>query len=271
MKKWMIWIAGLLASLAVLLWWMLPLETNRFLVGLFGPPKVEASERYASAGETFDHSAFDKVLSAHVSADGWVDYATLKAAAKGLDTYLAQLAKAPVDRLSRDEALALMINAYNAFTLKLMIERWPIASIKDISTSERWADPRWDLGGERLSLDALEHERLRAHFVEPRIHFAIVCASVGCPPLRNTAYTGENIESALSAQSAKVHQNGSRWLRIDGDTLWLTPLYLWFEGDLVSAGQATLQAVKARSPQLDLSGVSQVRWLNYDWHHNGRH
>lgn len=237
------------------------------LVALFGPDPVEAKEAHAATGATFDHQAFDQLLEAHVTPEGWVDYAALAAQPAALDAYLGQLAEAAFDGLSRDAKLALLINAYNAFTLKLMVERWPIASIKDIPKPERWLASRWTLAGRTTSLDAIEHQALRAQFKEPRIHFAIVCASVGCPPLRPEAYVGGRIEAQLEDQAQRVHQPGARWTALEDGAASLTPLYLWFGDDFVqSAG--SVQAFVARY-RPDLTWQGSPKWLDYDWSHNG--
>ena len=147
----------------------------------FYPPEVRLEERHDTAGTAvFDHSDFDALLSEIVQGVGFVDYAGVQQRAERLDAYLARLAEAPYDELGRDAKLALWINAYNACTLKLIAERYPLASIKDIPAVERWDAVRWTVGGRTLSLNQIEHEQVRAHFREPRIHFALVCASVGC-------------------------------------------------------------------------------------------
>ena len=119
---------------------------------------------------------------------------------------------APIDELGRDERLALLINAYNAFTLRLILDHYPVASITDIPADQRWDAVRWRLAGETYSLNQIEHELVRPNFREPRIHFALVCAAVGCPPLRTEAYTGELLEEQLEGQTRYSHAH-DRWLR----------------------------------------------------------
>jgi hypothetical protein len=96
--------------------------------------------------------------------------------------------------MGRNEKLALLINAYNAFTLKLIVERLPVQSILDIPAAERWDAVRWKVGGQVWSLKQIEHEQIRPKFTEPRVHFALVCAAVGCPPLRNEAYDASRLD-----------------------------------------------------------------------------
>lgn len=155
---------------------------------------------------------FDALLRTQVDADGLVDYAGLKDAHAELDAYIRSLAAAPFEQLGRDEKLALLINAYNAFTLRLVLDHWPLASIRHIPGKRRWDAPRWRLAGETLSLNQIENERIRPRFKEPRIHFALVCAARGCPPLRAEAYTGARLSAQLADQARRVHSDG-RWLR----------------------------------------------------------
>ncbi len=246
------------------------LDTCGPLVWLFGPRTVTPTEAYAgdTGGPAVDHGRLDRLLRAHVTPEGWVDYAALAAAPAELDTYLVELSVLPYERLSRDEKLAALINAYNAFTLKLMVDHWPIDSIKAIPSADRWKAARWRFGGQVVSLDAIEHLYLRARFAEPRIHFAIVCASVGCPPLRAEAYRADALEAQLEDQARRVHAPGSRWITVEGDTVTLTPLYQWFSGDFEAAAGSVLAFVARYRPEL-AGRTPTVRWLPYDWGVNG--
>lgn len=248
------------------------------LVRLFGPPRVELAETYAGAdtGETFDHSGYDQLVSDYVDSDGFVDYAGLTDSEAKLDAYLDGLANAPVDNLGRDERLALLINAYNAFTLRLILDRFPIGSIRDIPSAERWDAKRWVLAGETYSLDQIEHGLIRPNFREPRIHFALVCAAIGCPPLRAEAYTGGRLEQQLEAQTRFTHGN-ERWLRYErgNATIELTALYEWYAGDFEQVGGSVIEYAGQYSEDLatDLAAghVPSIRHLDYDWSLNAQH
>lgn len=246
------------------------------LRGLFGPPAVDLGEQYVDSGDRdFDHAAFDAILRAHVDAQGLVDYAGLAAESRGLDDYIDALARADFAALTRDAKLAVLINAYNAWTLRLILDHWPLESIKDIPAAERWNAERFEIAGQSLSLDALEHQWLRKRFVEPRMHFAINCASIGCPPLRAEAYRTDQLDAQLADQCRIVHTNGSRWFTFDtqagteGATLGLTQIYRWFGGDfeqvagsvLAFAGRFNARLAKL----LDAGDAPAIRWLDYDW------
>ena len=248
------------------------------LVRLFGPPRVELAETYAGAdtGETFDHSGYDQLVADHVDSDGFVDYVGLADYEAKLDAYLDGLANAPLDNLGRDERLALLINAYNAFTLRLILDHFPIGSIRDIPSAERWDAKRWVLAGETYSLDQIEHGLIRPNFREPRIHFALVCAAIGCPPLRAEAYTGERLEHQLETQTRFTHGN-ERWLRYErgNATIELTALYEWYAGDFEQVAGSVLEYARRYSEDLatDLAAghVPTVRHLDYDWSLNAQH
>lgn len=243
-----------------------PPDTWRWLVRLAGPPRVELREAYADAGvaprTAFDHASWDELLQRVVSEEGMVDYARLGRYAGVLDAYLARIADADFPSLARDEKLALLINLYNAATLRLVLDHLPLASIRDIVAKDRWKAKRWAVGGRSLSLAEIENAELRARFAEPRIHFAINCASVGCPKLRNRAFTGDGIAGQLEAHTKAVHR-GERWCVADGDTVHLTKVYRWYEGDFRQGAGSVRAFATWYAPRSD--GARRVRWLPYDW------
>ncbi len=239
------------------------LQDCRPLVRAFGPPEVESAEVHAKEGKpggAFEHAAFDALLRAHAHAGG-VDYPALAKDPSALDAYVASLEKAPFEAMGRDAKLALLINAYNALTLRLMLDHWPLKSIKDIPKEKRWLDRRWTVAGRKVSLDDIEQAWIRKEFSEPRIHFALNCASVGCPPLRGEAYTGAKLEAQLEDATRRVHRD-ARWLKVEGETLHLTRLYLWYEGDF-PGGPLSFAGRYADIPK----GASP-KWLDYDWRVN---
>ncbi len=249
------------------------------IAGLFGPPKAQLKEAYEPKpdGPAFDHSAFDALLHKYVSSEGgWVDYAGLAEDAGALDAYIASLADAPIDQMGRDHRLALLINAYNAFTLRLILDHYPVKSIKDIPADERWDASRWKLGGEVMSLNDIEHKQVRPNFIEPRIHFALVCAAVGCPPLRNEAYDAKRLEAQLQDQAVYAHTH-DRWFRYDAgaNKLGLTSLYDWYGGDFKQVADGSITAYAAKFDDtlraaLDAGREPKVEFLDYDWSLNSK-
>lgn len=259
-----------LARISPLLLALLALTGCQTLEKIFGPDQVEIGEAYAAQteGESFDHSKLGGVLKSVVREDGRVFYGKLAADTAALDAYIAQLAEADFEALSRDAKLALLINAYNAFTLKLIAEYWPVKSIKDIPDDKRWSHARWTIGGlGEVSLDAIEHQYLRPKFAEPRIHFAVNCASEGCPPLRQFAYTGAEIDRQLEDSTTRAH-NDPRWLKLEGDTVKLTRLYLWFRGDFTQKAGSPVEFAAQFNTQLAArlkKGDVDVEIMEYDW------
>ena len=242
------------------------------LTGLFGPSSVESQEAYADDEREpdFDHSVFDSLLRQHVDADGWVDYAGIRKDEVKLEAYLDSLANAPFTNMGRNQKLALLINAYNAFTLKLIVEHQPATSIKDIARPKRWGAARWNVGGQVWSLDQIEHKQIRPKFVEPRIHFALVCAAVGCPPLRNEAFSAARLDNQLDEQAKYVHQHAT-WFQFDAQnkSLRLTKLYDWygddFEQDAGSVPQFAARYSAELRQALASDATPRVKWLPYDW------
>lgn len=266
-------VIALVGAVAAIAW----LYRDTVLVRLFGPPVVTLTEAYQEnpTGPRFDHSALDAVVARHVDEHGWVDYDGLQADVEQLERYIESLAQAPFDELGRSEKLALLINAYNAFTLKLILEHYPVSSIRDIPSSQRWDDVRWKVGGYTWSLYQIENEQIRPKFREPRIHFALVCAAVGCPPLRREAYVAERIEQQLQDQSEYVHRHET-WFQFDADrgVVRLTPLYNWYRGDFRQVGDTALKYAASFSPELTRALASgkkpRLEWLEYDWTLNSK-
>ena len=245
------------------------------LSGLAGPPAVKMKESYPTDadGLSVDHSAFNELLQKHVDADGWVDYAGFKADSEALDNYITSLAEAPINELGRNHRLATLINAYNAFTIRLILDHQPLNSINDISKEKRWDAKRWKLGSNTYSLTQIEHERIRPHFKEPRIHFAVVCAAVGCPPLRSEAYAADRLDQQLQEQAQYVHDHKTWFQFTDGEEaiVKLTKLYQWYSGDFTQAADTELKYAAQYSKELksylddEENSAPKQEWLKYDW------
>lgn len=242
------------------------------------PPAADLEEAYSeqnTGASEVDHSLLDKVLRDHVDAEGRVDYAKLHADREDLDAYLAVLKKTEFDGLGRDAKLVLLINAYNAFTLALILDHYPLKSINDIPDAKRWKARRWQVGALTLSLDEIENSYLRPKFREPRIHFAINCASIGCPPLRREAYRVKDIDKQLQDAATRMH-NDTAWLELDEEkgTLRLTELYDWFHGDFEQVAGTTLEFAARFNTKLaamlKAGKRPTVEFIDYDWSLNGR-
>lgn len=248
--------------------------------GVFGPPQAKLSETYTEKSDSpdVDHTAFNQLLGKYVNANGGVDYAGMAKERDVLQNYIKQLAKAPFQNMGRDQKLALLINAYNAFTLELILEndgQGKLESIRDIPSDKRWDGVRWNIAGQTLSLNQIEHEQIRPNFKEPRIHFALVCAAAGCPPLRSEAYVAGRLEEQLAAQTQYVHTH-PKWFELDqtNDKVKLTQLYNWYGGDFEQVSGSVLEYAaqynSSLKQMLDNNQKPSIQWLDYDWSLNSQ-
>ena len=226
-----------------------------------------------SPGRSFSHTTLARLLEKHVSEQGEVNYRALAGDGALLDQYLRELERANVTKLSRYSRLALLLNAYNAFTLKLMLEYPHVKSIRDIPARKRWHAERWRLGGRIVSLDYLEHDWIRPRFKEARVHFALVCASRGCPPLRKTPYTGQGLIAQLDDQARRFFHNQQNFqLDKENFTISVSELLSWFKGDfttqsgdLFSFMLPYLPRDQASRLRTDKNTTWKIKWLKYDW------
>jgi len=221
---------------------------------------------FASTGtKPISHIGLDTLLKKHVSVQGNVNYKGFKKDSIAFEKYLSLLTKNPPDdsTWNNNEKLAYWINAYNAFTIKLILNNYPTKSIKNISNP--WDKKFFSIGKNKMNLNAIEHEILRKKFNEPRIHFAIVCASYSCPKLLNTAFTAANIEKQLEAQ-AKDFINDPKRNIITADKVQLSEIFSWFTGDFTKKG--TLIAFLNKYSTVKINEKAKVSYLPYNWNLN---
>jgi len=245
---------------------------------IFYPPVYERKGIGTdTAGKDFDHSAYELVLNDFVTGEGFVDYIALSKKPKNLNLYISELAKADTDNLSNYEYLALMLNAYNAFTLKLIIENPGIESIKDISSGQRWDDKRWNVGDKTLSLNEIEHDIIRKRYGEPLVHFALVCAAKSCPKLRNEPFTGSKLLFQLNDQAAHFfsQQQNFRW-DADSNKVYLSEILDWFRYDFAENERGVVEyMINYIDPQAaeGIKGSNEnikIKYISYDWSLNGK-
>ncbi len=244
---------------------------------LIDDPLVERLEQGMEAdGErTHDHAEFTELLARHVDEDaGTVDYGALKEEEERLDAYLEGLAQADVTQLGRDEQLALLLNAYNAYTVKLILENYgEIESIRDIS--DPWKTERYEVGGSTLSLDQIEHGIIRPLYRDPRIHFGVNCAAKDCPHLAEEAFEGSRVDEQLEART-RATLGDEKFLRLEGETIRYTKVMEWYEEDFVDdefkgAGEnlaAYIRPYGSAEVQRvidEADGDPRMNALDYDW------
>ena len=225
------------------------------------------------------HAAFDRLLRTYVDDHGLVSYDGMAANVDMLDAYLDQVARTDPTALGRSDRLALWINAYNAFTLRLVVRnRASISSIRDVP--DAWSRAEWAVNGTTYSLDQIEHDQIRAAFNEPRVHAALVCGARSCPPLQAGAYVGSRLDAQLNAAMRRFLADDTRGAAIAqtraGTELRLSKVFEWFIDDFGGNQATLLQAIKPHLPADVRDAVNKagsglvVSWLEYDWSLNGQ-
>lgn len=220
------------------------------------------------------HSDFTVVLKRHVRG-GTVNYSKLKDD-KGLSSYLSALSNSKPGALSGDEKKAFWINAYNAFTLKVIVNNWPVKSIRDINGGKVW-DKKWIMiDSKTYSLNQIENEILRP-MGDARVHYALVCAAKGCPPLRSDAYMPSTLSKQLDEQARQYVRRGpGHSYSVKTKTAKVSQLYKWYASDF---GKGSVGLIKHLAQFSDLSiakvmkqspGAWKVEYVKYDWTINGR-
>ncbi|UII29510.1 DUF547 domain-containing protein [Fulvivirga maritima] len=235
-----------------------------------------ASERETSKVAP-SHDMWDTLVKKHVDDQGWVDYKGFISDKALLEEYLNLLSNHAPDKAkwSREEQLAYWINAYNAFTVKLIVDNYPVKSIKDLKPTLNipgvntvWHKQFFTIGGVASSLDEIEHDILRKQFDEPRIHFAINCASYSCPPLRNEAYKASLIDEQLQAQAEWFINDEKRNL-IAENHIRISSIFSWFSGDFTKKGD--LIDYLNQYSKVKISKDAEIKYLEYDWQLNEQH
>ena len=220
-----------------------------------------------------NHDIWDQLLKQYVDEEGNVTYEGFVKDEERLQVYLQQLSSNPPgSNWSEAAALAYWINAYNAITVQLIIDHYPLASIKDISDGLPMINSPWDLkffkiGGIDFDLNTIEHEILRKQFSEPRMHFAINCASFSCPRLRNEAYTAERLELQLKEQTTSFLLNPKK-NRLSAETLQLSQIFNWFAGDFTK--EQTLIEFLQKQVDLQIQPKAKISFLEYEWSLNNK-
>jgi hypothetical protein len=216
------------------------------------------------------HERWDQLLKKHVQADGFVNYKGLIQDSLELKQYLAQLSANHPDAKSwsRNEQMAYWINAYNAFTVKLIIDNYPVASIKDIKKGIAFVNSVWDIkwikiGEYTYDLNNIEHNILRPVFKDARIHAAINCASYSCPRLRNEAYTAEKLDSQLEEGMRQFIADPLR-NKISAEKAEISEIFKWFGGDF-KRDAGSLENYLNKFSQQKISAQTQIDYLDYNW------
>jgi hypothetical protein len=210
-------------------------------------------------------SIFDSLLQKNVDKTGRVDYQSLKNNETLLDNYLAYIQNnEPTKEWSSNKKKAFWINTYNAYTIKIILNNYPLKSIRDIKIDGEtaWKIPFVKIGQKRYTLDQIEHKILRKKFNDPRIHVGINCASVSCPRLWNFAFTEDNIASSLD-NLMKVFINDTTRNKISKNNVALSEIFNWFSKDFIKNG--TIINYLNTYAAIKISEKASIKYLTYDW------
>lgn len=216
------------------------------------------------SGSMLDHNEWTTLLGKYVNTEGMVDYSGFVKEKSQLDSYLKLLGEnKPDDSWGKNEALAYWINVYNAFTVDLITNNYPLKSIMDIKNA--WDIKFIQIGSKKFSLNEIEHQIIRKEFNEPRIHFALVCAAISCPPLRNEAYSAEKLEQQLQEQTINFINNPVKNI-VQSNTAQVSQIFDWFKDDFTKEG--TLQEYLNLYSKTKLTSKAKIDYLDYSWELN---
>lgn len=221
--------------------------------------------------QPFTHEQWTNLLQKHVNPDGWVNYDGFIKDSLQLNNYLQQIeSNYPNEKnWSREQILAYWINAYNAYTVQIVIRNYPVASIKDIKPGVAFLNSVWDIKfitieGEQLDLNNIEHNILRK-MNEPRIHFAVNCASYSCPKLLNTAYEAATIDNQLNQQAIDFINDPKRNV-ITAEKADVSSIFNWFTGDFTN--DDSLKDFLNKYSKVPITENTGINFLEYNWNLN---
>jgi hypothetical protein len=248
---------------------------NLFIILLLSIQGCTAASSPTSTAAPISHDIWDSLLKKHVDSKGFVNYAGFKKDQVQLRKYLTMVEKsAPAKSWSKEEELAYWINAYNAFTIQLILDNADkkITSIKDIGSKIKipFVNTPWDIkfiniGDEKMDLNNIEHGIIRKKFKEPRIHFALVCAAKSCPPLRNEAFTAKNLDRQLQDQGVRFINDASK-NKITVNSIKITKLLDWYGRDF---NKSQIDIVNDYS-KTKVNKDAAISYMDYNWALNGK-
>jgi hypothetical protein len=245
--------------------------------------RVETEERVgkeiqaATIQGEFSHELFDQVLQKYVNSQGRVNYAGLKNNPGTLESYLDLLAvNAPSDRATFQTGLAFWINAYNALTIKGVLDHYPITSVRKVKPfGGFFSRIKFQVGGRSYTLNDIEHGIIRYEFGDPRIHFVLICASLGCPIMENRAFFPETLEERLDIAAAKFINNPEK-VRLDRENgiLYLSQIFEWYAEDFEDTHDSVINFISEYLPEVDAAFLKgkevQIQYVQYDWSLNAQ-
>lgn len=226
-----------------------------------------------------DFTPWDKLLHCYVE-NGQVDYTQWQAeSAPVLDQWLASVSNTDIDKLEQEEAIAFLINLYNALAIRQVLQKYPIDTIRPkIMGVPNWASflrffkkDIYELNGQALSLDEIEHGILRARYTEPRIHFALVCVSESCPHLRPEAYLPEQLDAQLEEDTRRFINNPEKVnYDVNSNTLYCSKIFDWYEKDFLTQSDTISHYIQQYLEDSKIPPDATIEYLSYSWQLNQR-
>ncbi len=206
------------------------------------------------------HSDWDALLKKNVTNDGKVSYKSFKKDKAKLDAYCDLISNSkPSDTWKKEDLMAFWINAYNAYTIKLVTDNYPISSIQKLDGGKPWDVKRITINGTKFSLNDIENNVLRKNYKDPRIHFAVNCAAKSCPTLLNKAFTGANLNASLDAQATKF-VNNTDFNTLSKSSASVSKIFDWYAVDF---GDLTTFLNKYATNKLDKG--AKITFQEYKW------
>lgn len=211
-----------------------------------------------------DYKSYNQLLAKYVTADGvrYKDWSANQADHSALDETLQQWAKVDASQLSEKDRAAFRINLYNASVIAVVLDKYPLQSVTKIGVPfSVFKRPIVKTSEGNISLDTLEKKLLLADFPDPRVHFAVNCASVSCPPLRSDAYTGDSLEKQLQ-QQARTFAATEHAVQVSDDKVYYSSLYNWYQKDF---GEDNPAQIINRFSAKKIPTNLKTEWIKYDW------
>jgi hypothetical protein len=212
-----------------------------------------------------DYKTWDTFLKKYVSTSGEVDYKSIKANRKELDAITKTFSATSVlPSWSKSDQLAFWINAYNAFTIDLIVNNYPLKSIQGLDGGKPWDVKRINIGGKKYTLNNIENDIIRPKFKDARIHFAVNCAAKSCPPILNGAFFGKTIDTQLD-EVTKKFINNKKYQTITSSNITLSKIFDWYAADF---GDIVTFINKYSNVKINKSAT--IAYKDYDWALNGK-
>ena len=235
---------------------------------------ISSSSNDQTHSKAVDHKLWNELVKAHVAANGSVNYKGFKKDKAKLDSYLKLLSRTNIKGQPKNEQLAYWINAYNAFTIDLIVANYPVKSIKEIRNaksliakatgdSQVWVEKlRYAFNGEELSLHTIESKKLLKDLFDPRIHFAVNCASYSCPRLWNQAFTAANVQESMDKMAVDFI-NDTRKNKINASNARVSEIFKWYKNDFTRSG--SLIDFLNKYSKTRISKDAKIDYILYNW------